>query len=102
MKQIDQDISSMSDEQLQAFILAHIAVMERSDKELYAQQLEAGYWVTRIPPAQEKEEEKEEPKRPPEVDALTWYSAQKKELDAAAAYRRYRALGFAADPVAHA
>ncbi len=66
-KQIEQDISNMTNEQLQAFIVAHIATMERSDKELYAHQLEAGYW-RRISP----------PKRPPEVPALVWYCAQNK------------------------
>jgi hypothetical protein len=67
MKQVEQDISNMTDEQLQAFIVAHIATMERSDKELYARQLEAGYWQ-RI----------SQPKRPPEVPALVWYCAQNK------------------------
>lgn len=68
MKQIEQDIHAMSDEQLNIFIAAHIQQMERSDKELYAQQLEAGYW-RRI----------SQPKRPPEVPALVWYTAQNKK-----------------------
>ena len=41
MKQIEQDISNMTDEQLQAFVVARIATMERSDKELYARQVSA-------------------------------------------------------------
>ena len=73
MKQIEQDISNMSDEQLNAYIAAHIATMERSDKELYARQLEAGYW-RRI----------SQPKRPPEVPALVWYREQNKRRQVSA------------------
>lgn len=69
MKQVAQDIHAMTDEQLNMFIAAHIAVMERSDKELYAQQLEAGYW-----------RKISQPKRPPEVPAMVWYTMQNKRL----------------------
>jgi len=60
-------------EQLQAFIVAHIATMERSVKELYDRQLEAGYW-RRI----------SQPKRPPEVPALVRYCAQNKRRQVSA------------------
>lgn len=82
-KQIEQDISNMTDEQLQAFIVGHIATMERSDKELYARQLEAGYW-RRLRQAQPPVAELAEAKRPPEVPALVWYCAQNKRRQVSA------------------
>lgn len=77
--QVENDIRSMSDEQLNIFIAAHIQQMERSDKELYAQQLEAGYW-RRLRQAQPPVAELVEAKRPPEVDALSWYAERQRQL----------------------